>query len=97
MQDLAIPLAILVLLGFLCMLAGWYGMFFRVRRDDPGSDEAQYTNYIGASRDYGGNRGMAWQLVRLYLQRYGVDGWFWLFVGGVMVLTIMIITGLFLE
>ena len=88
-------LGILGFLGFVCILASWCGMFFRVRRSDPGRGEAQYANYIGG-REFR-TRGMHVRLVRLYLQRYGADGWFWLFVGGVMMVAILIIASFYFD
>lgn len=82
------------ILAFVCILASWCGMFFRVRRDDPGSDEARYTNYTGTRRD---NRGMHARLVPLYLKRYGADGWFWLFAGEVMMVTVVVINSFLQE
>lgn len=87
------PLGMLGFVGFVCILASWCGMFFRVRRDDPGSDEARYTNYTGGRYS---RRGMHAQLVRLYLQRYGADRWVWLLVGGVMMIVPLVIDGFFL-
>lgn len=70
------------ILGFALFLAGWFGMFFRVRRDHPANPLSSYRNYLGP-RPLGlkiGKSGVS--LVRFYLQQYGAEGWFWIGAAG---------------
>ena len=66
----------LVILGLVLLLVGWFGMFFRVRRDHPNHNVAKYGSYT-APRAFGlrfGGRS-AFSLVMFYWQHYGVDAW----------------------
>lgn len=72
----------LVILGFVLLLAGWFGMFYRVRRDHPADPLANYQNYLGP-RLFGFKVGKSgFSLIRFYYQHYGVDGWFWIWASG---------------
>jgi hypothetical protein len=71
-----------VILGFVLLLAGWFGMFFRVRRDHPANPLSNYLNYLG-SRSLGFKIGKSgFSLIRFYYQHYGVGGWFWIWASG---------------
>ena len=64
----------LAMIGFLLLLAGWLAMFFRVRRDFPNRNVAQYSSYSSPRRF--GFRLMgrsAFSLVKFYWQHYGFD------------------------
>ncbi len=62
------------IIGFLLLLAGWFAMFFRVRRDFPNRDVAKIGSYY--SPRLFGFRLMgrsAFSLVKFYWQHYGLD------------------------
>jgi len=71
-----------IMLGFVLLLAGWFGMFFRVRRDHPGNPLSKYQNYLGP-RLFGFKFGKSgFSLVHFYLKHYGPEGWFWIGAAG---------------
>lgn len=82
----------LAILGFFLLLAGWFGMFFRVRRDHPDSPLSKYENYIGL-RLFGFrfSKRSNLSLIRFYWQHYGADGWLWVWaVGGAVILVAIV-------
>jgi hypothetical protein len=65
----------LTILGFVLLVAGWFGMFFRVRREYPNRGVAEYGSYTGP-RVLGfkfGRSGLS--LLSFYWRHYGVDAW----------------------
>jgi hypothetical protein len=76
------------------LLAGWFAMFFRVRRDFPNREVSKYGTYTGP-RVFGfrltGRSGFS--LVRFYWQHYGLDLWISLAASGVVLIVIAAITG----
>jgi hypothetical protein len=56
--------------GFVLLLAGWFGMFARVRRDHPGHPLANYSTYVSFGRRSG------FSLLPFYWRHYGLDVWF---------------------
>jgi hypothetical protein len=64
----------LAILGFVLVLAGWSGMFFRVRREYPTRDVAKCGSYTGASVfGFKFGKRSAFSLVIFYWQHYGAD------------------------
>jgi hypothetical protein len=84
----------LTIVGFILLLAGWFAMFFRVRRDFPNREVSKYGTYTGP-RVFGfrltGRSGFS--LVRFYWQHYGLDLWISLAASGVVLIVIAAITG----
>lgn len=77
--------------GFVLLLAGWFGMFFRVRRDHPGHALSDYRNYMGP-RLFGVKIGRtALSLIPFYWRHYGMDVWFSVSAIGFALLAIAII------
>ncbi|MGH7831131.1 MAG: hypothetical protein ACREP8_13255, partial [Candidatus Binatia bacterium] len=79
----------LVIVGFVLLLTGWFGMFFRVRRDHPNREAAKYGSYTGPSvfgLRFG--RRSAFSLVMFYWRHYGVDAWFAAAVLGILLIVI---------
>jgi hypothetical protein len=64
----------LTIIGFVLLLAGWFAMFFRVRRDFPNREVAKYGTYT-APRIFGFKLmgRSAFSLVQFYWQHYGFD------------------------
>lgn len=64
----------LTIIGFVLLLAGWFAMFFRVRKDFPNRSASKYSTYTGP-RVFGlkftGRSGFS--LVQFYWQHYGFD------------------------
>jgi hypothetical protein len=62
------------IVGFLLLLAGWFAMFFRVRRDFPNRHVSKYGSYTGP-RLFGFKLTgrSAFSLVQFYWQHYGFD------------------------
>jgi hypothetical protein len=79
----------LVILGFVLLLVGWFGMFFRVRKDFPNREVGKYGSYTGP-RVFGlrFGRRSAFSLLRFYWQHYGVDAWFFVAALGVLLIVI---------
>ena len=62
------------IVGFLLLLAGWFAMFYRLRRDFPNRDVAKIGSY--PSPRVFGFRLMGrsvFSLIRFYWQHYGFD------------------------
>ncbi|MGH7767304.1 MAG: hypothetical protein ACREQP_07600 [Candidatus Binatia bacterium] len=74
------------------LLAGWFGMFLRVRRNHPDSPLSKYKNYIGPRlfRFRSGKRSNL-SLIRFYWQNYGADGWLWVWAVGAAVVLVAIV------
>jgi hypothetical protein len=65
----------MALAGFLLVLAGWFGMFLRVRRDQPNHPRSAYSTYVGP-RVFGFKFGRSgFGLLPFYWRRYGLDTW----------------------
>lgn len=63
----------LVILGFNRLVAGWFSMFFRVRRDHPTHDVGKYGSYIDP-RVFGlFSRRTGLGLLWFYWEHYGLD------------------------
>jgi len=79
----------LVIVGFLFVLVGWFGMFFRVRRDHPNREVSRYGSYTGP-RVFGFKfeGRSAFSLLRFYWQNYGVDAWLSITALGVLLMVI---------
>jgi hypothetical protein len=77
----------LVIVGFVLLLAGWFGMFFRVRKDLPNREVGKYVSYMGPSV-FGLRRRSAFSLVSFYWQHYGVDAWVLMAAVGVLLIVI---------
>jgi hypothetical protein len=62
------------IVGFLLLLAGWFAMFFRVRREFPNRAVSSYGSYTGP-RVFGFKLmgRSAFSLIRFYWQHYGFD------------------------
>jgi hypothetical protein len=83
---------LLVVLGFACLLAGWFGMFFRVRRDFPNRAVSRYGSYTGRRLlGFGGRSGLS--LFKFYWQQYRIDGWFSLAILGIALILVGAIGG----
>jgi hypothetical protein len=82
----------LVISSFVFLLAGWFGMFFRVRRDHPNLPVSKYSNYIGP-RLFGFrfSKRSNLSLIRFYWQHYGADGWFWVWGTGMALIIVVAI------
>jgi hypothetical protein len=75
-----------VILGFVLLLTGWFGMFFHVRRDHPANPLSNYLNYLGY-RSHGYRFGKSgFSLIRFYYQHYGVGGWLWIWTSGLVLI-----------
>jgi uncharacterized protein YybS (DUF2232 family) len=78
----------LVILGFVLLLAGWFGMFFRVRREFPNRQVSKYGTYTGP-RVFGlkfGRSGLS--LLTFYWRHYGVDAWLSIALLGIVLIVI---------
>lgn len=77
------------IIGFLLLLAGWFAMFFRVRRDFPNRQVSRYGSYTGP-RLFGfklmGRSGFS--LIQFYWQHYGFDLRLSLAVLGILLIVI---------
>ena len=64
----------LTIIGFILLLAGWFAMFFRVRRDFPNRGVSKYGSYTGP-RLFGFKLTgrSAFSLIQFYWQHYGFD------------------------
>jgi hypothetical protein len=82
------------IVGFLLVLAGWFAMFFRVRRDFPNRQVSSYGSYSGP-RVFGFKLmgRSAFSLIRFYWQHYGFDVRLSLAVFGIMLIVIAAIGG----
>ena len=82
------------IVGFLLVLAGWFAMFFRVRRDFPNRQVSRYGSYtrprVFGFRLMGRS---AFSLIRFYWQHYGFDVRLSLAVLGIMLIAIAAIGG----
>jgi hypothetical protein len=82
------------IIGFLLLLAGWFAMFFRVRRDFPNGDASRYGSYTGP-RIFGFSlkRRSAFSLLKFYWQHYGLDVWLSVAAFGILLIVIAAIGG----
>jgi hypothetical protein len=64
----------LTIIGFILLLAGWFAMFFRVRRDFLKREISKYGSYTGP-RLFGFKvtGRSAFSLIQFYWQHYGFD------------------------
>jgi hypothetical protein len=83
---------LLVLIGFACLLAGWFGMFFRVRRDFPDRAVSRYGSYTGPHL-WGFGRRSSLSLFKFYWQHYRIDAWFSLAILGIALILVGAIGG----
>jgi hypothetical protein len=77
------------IIGFLLLLAGWFAMFFRVRRDFPSRQVSRYGTYTGP-RLFGFKLTgrSAFSLIQFYWQHYGFDVRLSLAVLGILLIVI---------
>jgi hypothetical protein len=82
------------IVGFLLLLAGWFAMFFRVRRDFPKRGVSSYGSYTGP-RVFGFKLmgRSAFSLIRFYWQHYGFDLRLSLALLGVFLIVIAALSG----
>jgi hypothetical protein len=82
------------IVGFLLLLAGWFAMFLRLRRDFPKREISKYGSYIGP-RIFGFRLTgrSAFSLLKFYWQHYGLDLWFSVALLGIFLLVIAAIGG----
>lgn len=79
----------LAILGFVFVLVGWFGMFFRVRKDFPNREVGKYGSYTGPrvlGLKFGGRS--AFSLLTFYWRHYGVDAWFSVAALGILLIVI---------
>ena len=84
----------LTIIGFLLLLAGWFAMFSRVRRDFPNREVSKYGTYTGP-RVFGFRLTgrSAFSLVQFYWQHYGFDVRLSLAALGVVLIVIAAVGG----
>lgn len=73
------------LIGFVLLLAGWFGMFVHVRRDHPNHPLSRYRTYIGPRLSgvrMSGRSGFS--LIPFYWRHYGADAPFIASVAGLV-------------
>jgi len=80
--------------GFVLVLAGWFAMFWRVRRDFPNRSVSEYGTYTGprvSGVKIMGRSG--WSLVIFYWKHYGLDVWSSVTALGVILIVIAAFAG----
>jgi len=77
--------------GFALLLAGWFGMFLRIRHELPGHEMARYTSHL---RIPFLNWRRGWPLIGFYYQRYGVDAWVILTGAGIVLILVGVVPSL---
>jgi len=82
------------IIGFGLLLAGWFAMFLRVRRDFPDRQVSRYGSYTGP-RLFGFKLmgRSAFSLVQFYWRHYGFDARLLLAVLGIILIAIAAIGG----
>jgi hypothetical protein len=77
------------IVGFVLVLAGWLGMFFRVRREYPKRNVAKYGSYTGPTVfGFRFGKRSAFSLVMFYWQHYGADAWLSMAALGVLLIAV---------